>query len=141
MATSEHDQPTRPIPTMGEGFPPPPPPRRRGRSRLAVVVVAGGVGLLLIAALWAWRGASAPQPSAVSPSPVATNPAPSPSIPASPAPGSTYTIAPGDTMKGIAQKVYGDPEAWPRIYEANRDAIGPDPDALRVGSDLRIPPR
>jgi nucleoid-associated protein YgaU len=50
-----------------------------------------------------------------------------------------YTVEPGDTLRSIAAQVYGDPERWSRIYDANRDSIGPDPDSLRVGLRLRIP--
>jgi nucleoid-associated protein YgaU len=51
----------------------------------------------------------------------------------------SYTVASGDTLRSIAQQVYGDADLWPRIYDANRDAIGPDPDTLRSGTVLRIP--
>lgn len=53
---------------------------------------------------------------------------------------SEYTVQPGDTLRTIAEQQYGDPTAWPRIYEANRDAIGPDPDALKAGTRLQLPP-
>jgi nucleoid-associated protein YgaU len=43
-------------------------------------------------------------------------------------------------MRSIAQKVYGDANSWPRLYDANRDVIGPDPDTLQPGTLLRIPP-
>jgi nucleoid-associated protein YgaU len=51
-----------------------------------------------------------------------------------------YVVEDGDTMRDIAQKVYGDADQWQRIYDANRDLIGPDPDALQVGTHLHIPP-
>jgi ABC-type amino acid transport substrate-binding protein len=53
----------------------------------------------------------------------------------------TYVVQPGDTLSKIARKYYGDAWAtsWPRIYEANRDAIGDDPGRLRVGMTLEIP--
>jgi nucleoid-associated protein YgaU len=50
-----------------------------------------------------------------------------------------YVVQPGDTMRSIAQQMYGDPELWPRIYDANRDVIGPNPDDLQVGMHLKIP--
>jgi nucleoid-associated protein YgaU len=50
-----------------------------------------------------------------------------------------YTVEPGDTLRSIAQQVYDDPAQWPRIYDANRETIGPDPDSLRAGTRLRIP--
>jgi len=91
-----------------------------------------------------------PASGAARPTIVVVAPAPSPSpvaratrTPASP-PSETvaeeYVVEQGDTMRGVAEKVYGDADLWPRIYDANRDLIGPDPDALQVGMRLRIPP-
>ena len=77
--------------------------------------------------------------------PAAPAAAPSPSPARSPVPAQAaqqeqeYVVQPGDTMRSIAQQVYGDAEQWPRIYDANRDIIGPDPDALQVGMRLRVP--
>ena len=47
----------------------------------------------------------------------------------------------GDTLGTIAQKFYNDPTLWRKIYEANRAAIGDNPDAIKVGMQLRIPPK
>jgi nucleoid-associated protein YgaU len=57
---------------------------------------------------------------------------------ASPTP-QEYIVEPGDTLQAIAQRVYGNADLWPRIYAANRDLIGPNPDALQAGTRLRIP--
>jgi nucleoid-associated protein YgaU len=43
-------------------------------------------------------------------------------------------------MRSIAHNVYGDANSWPRLYDANRDVVGPDPDTLQPGTLLRIPP-
>jgi nucleoid-associated protein YgaU len=51
-----------------------------------------------------------------------------------------YTVQPGDTLRSIAEEQYGDAEMWPKIYQANRDEIGSDPDNLVAGSTLTIPP-
>jgi nucleoid-associated protein YgaU len=51
-----------------------------------------------------------------------------------------YVVRPGDTLRGIAQDQYGDAGQWPKIYQANRDQIGDDPDALVAGQTLQIPP-
>ena len=56
-------------------------------------------------------------------------------LPARPA---RYTVAPGDTLTGIAAAL-GVPGGWPALYAANRPAIGPDPDAIRAGTTLTIP--
>jgi len=49
-----------------------------------------------------------------------------------------YTIGAGDTLSGIAAAL-GTPGGWPALYAANRQAIGPDPDAIRAGTVLAIP--
>lgn len=51
----------------------------------------------------------------------------------------TYLVQPGDSLRSIALNVYGDANEWPRIYDANRDLIGPDPDALEAGTTLTLP--
>ncbi len=51
---------------------------------------------------------------------------------------SYYTVKPGDTLAGIAEKVYNDRTAWRRIYQANRDKLA-NPDALQVGQKIIIP--
>jgi nucleoid-associated protein YgaU len=53
--------------------------------------------------------------------------------------GTTYVVQPGDSLRSIAMAEYGDANAWPRIYAANRDLIGPDPDALEAGMSLTLP--
>jgi nucleoid-associated protein YgaU len=47
----------------------------------------------------------------------------------------------GDTLATISQKFYGDPTMWRRIYDANRSALGDNPDAIKIGTQLRIPPK
>ena len=51
----------------------------------------------------------------------------------------SYTVKEGDTLSKIAEKIYGDPEAYQKIYDANKEAIGPDPDMIKVGLELTIP--
>ena len=56
--------------------------------------------------------------------------------------GSTdYEVASGDTLLSIADKTLGDQTQWRRIYDANKDTIGSDPDKLKVGMKLKIPPK
>ena len=50
---------------------------------------------------------------------------------------STYTVVSGDTLSGIADKYEG--VSWRQIYEANKAAIGPDPDLIQPGMVLVIP--
>ncbi|EST35541.1 transglycosylase family protein [Streptomyces roseochromogenus] len=50
----------------------------------------------------------------------------------------TYTVREGDTLSGVARQisVHG---GWQRLYEANRNVIGPDPDVIQPGQRLTLP--
>ncbi len=111
----------------------------------ALLGLSAGVGVVL-------RGRSfgAPLSSDVAARPtfvVASVPSPSPSGSPQPVAVPTtatssdgeYTVEAGDTLRSIAQQVYGDAAQWPRIYDANRQIIGADPDTLSAGTRLRIP--
>lgn len=50
----------------------------------------------------------------------------------------TYTVKPGDTLSGIAKQFYGDPQAYHRIFDANRNQLK-DPDKIFPGQVLTIP--
>ena len=67
---------------------------------------------------------------------------PAPVVPDEPDPAPpgprTYTIAPGDTLSGIAERELGSHRRYGEIFEANRDVLR-SPDALRVGMTLRLP--
>jgi nucleoid-associated protein YgaU len=115
-------------------------------------VHAAIVGTVLVTAC-GWIGGDPPPPTPTalpiitpSPSPQANPTLPSPSPPPSPSPGpspvagDSYTVAEGDTLATIAERFYGDPSLWRRIYEANQSAIGDNPDSVRVGTTLTIPP-
>jgi nucleoid-associated protein YgaU len=56
-------------------------------------------------------------------------------------PGETYEVQSGDTLLSIAEQFYGDTTQWRRIYDANKDVIGSDPDKLKIGMKLKIPPK
>jgi nucleoid-associated protein YgaU len=49
----------------------------------------------------------------------------------------TYTVRPGDNLWAIAdaQKVHG---GWPALYEANKSAVGDDPDLILPGQSLDL---
>lgn len=49
-----------------------------------------------------------------------------------------YTVRPGDTCRGIAERIYGDGDEYPRIHENNPD-MGPMPHHLEPGITLRLP--
>ncbi len=51
----------------------------------------------------------------------------------------SVTIESGDSLYSIAANVYGDGTAWAFIYERNRERIGDDPAALKVGMVLQLP--
>jgi hypothetical protein len=58
---------------------------------------------------------------------------------AQPTPGSTYSVQSGDTLSSIAQHAYGDANEWLKIYNANMQVIGNDPNFLQTGEILHIP--
>jgi len=49
-----------------------------------------------------------------------------------------YEIKKGDTLSAIAKHFYGDANAYPRIFEANREVIK-DADLIYPGQTIRIP--
>ncbi len=103
----------------------------------AVLGVAVGAGVVLRGrSLGPSASDAATRPTFVVGPSVSPQPLASPSPPVA---ANDYVVQPGDTLRSIARDKYGDPEQWPRIYDANRDVIGDDPDALRAGSRLRIP--
>ena len=57
----------------------------------------------------------------------------------------SVTVRPGDTLWSITAAALRSTDdvriaaAWPRLYEANAGAIGPDPSLLRPGQVLTIP--
>lgn len=56
-----------------------------------------------------------------------------------PRPGQEYTVQPGDTLWGIAQRAYNDPEDWDTIYDANKGVVGNNPNLIYPGQRLQIP--
>jgi nucleoid-associated protein YgaU len=60
------------------------------------------------------------------------------SAPAQTAEVEYYVIEKGDTLSAIAKRYYGDANAYPRIFEANREVIK-DADLIYPGQKIRIP--
>jgi nucleoid-associated protein YgaU len=64
---------------------------------------------------------------------------------ASPAGGSTttasnaYRVQPGDSLYKISIKLYGRSDLAEKIYELNKETIGPDQARLRIGQVLKLP--
>jgi nucleoid-associated protein YgaU len=57
------------------------------------------------------------------------------------APASTfYEVKSGDSLSKIAKAVYGDANAYMKIFEANRPMLA-DPNKIYPGQQLRIPPK
>ncbi|HJS59472.1 MAG TPA: LysM peptidoglycan-binding domain-containing protein [Vicinamibacteria bacterium] len=50
----------------------------------------------------------------------------------------TYEVKSGDSLSKIAKRVYGNANAWKRIFEANKDVLK-DPDKIYPGQKLKIP--
>lgn len=50
-----------------------------------------------------------------------------------------YKVQSGDSLERIAMKLYGKREMIDRIYEANKDAIGPDKAKLKLNMVLKLP--
>ncbi len=53
--------------------------------------------------------------------------------------GQAYTVKSGDTLSKISKQFYGDSDEFMRIFYANRDQVN-DPDMIKVGQELTIPP-
>jgi len=53
----------------------------------------------------------------------------------------THKIAADETLSHLALKYYGHATKpyWTLIYEANKEAIGPNPNKVRPGTELQIP--
>lgn len=65
---------------------------------------------------------------------------PGPDIPDLPGTGQKYIIQKNDNLHKIARKFYGNEKYWPSIHSANLVKI-PDPEVLKVGIEIIIPPR
>lgn len=60
--------------------------------------------------------------------------------PPAPARPTVVTVQERETLSAIAGRVLGDPGRWRTLYQANRDRIK-NPNRLKVGLQLRVPPR
>ena len=68
-------------------------------------------------------------------------PRPPPSPPPLPGPVSrTHTVQRGENLSMISQKYYGTQSKWSVIYAANRAVIGNNPNLIKPGQVLTIPP-
>ena len=104
---------------------------RKPRLLPAAAVVAAAAG----AASWPAPGAVAAQEAGTASVEHITLTAASAPAQAS---WTSYTVQPGDTLSGIAQRFYGNPADWTRIYDANLAVIA-NPNDIYAGQVLRIP--
>jgi nucleoid-associated protein YgaU len=56
-----------------------------------------------------------------------------------PPPAQAYTVKGGDTLSKISKQFYGDANKYMKIFDANKDQLS-DPDKIKVGQVLQIPP-
>lgn len=49
-----------------------------------------------------------------------------------------HEVKKGETLSKIAEQYYGDPNLYPKIFEANRDVLD-NPNLIKIGQKLRIP--
>jgi LysM repeat protein len=54
-------------------------------------------------------------------------------------PATEYQVVSGDSLEGIARKLYDDSKMQFKIYDANRSLIGADENRLKVGWVLKLP--
>ena len=52
---------------------------------------------------------------------------------------STYLVKAGDTLQSISTEIYGKPDDWKQIYDANKDLLKNPTDPLKPGIRLTIP--
>ncbi|MCD6424975.1 MAG: LysM peptidoglycan-binding domain-containing protein [Anaerolineales bacterium] len=50
-----------------------------------------------------------------------------------------HTVVSGETLSSISKKYYDDIGKYMKIYEANKDLIGDNPDLIKPGQELVIP--
>ncbi|MCB9851332.1 MAG: LysM peptidoglycan-binding domain-containing protein [Phycisphaerales bacterium] len=85
--------------------------------------------------------ADVPAETVAASEPVATSTsAPATSTNSSTASARTYTVRSGDSFYAIAERVLGAGARWPELLELNRDVVHGDPQRLRPGMTLRLPP-
>ena len=75
--------------------------------------------------------------------PPGTHPGPGGNVGNPPPSIRTVTVTPWptqtSTLWGIAQKFYGNGQQWQKIYAANKQKIGPNPNLLHPGQVLVVP--
>lgn len=70
---------------------------------------------------------------------VATNAKRADTPPKKPAAQKTYTVKKGDCLYNISRQFYGNPNQWQKIYQANKNIIGGNPNLIYPGQTFTIP--
>ncbi|MEM6756621.1 MAG: LysM peptidoglycan-binding domain-containing protein [Planctomycetota bacterium] len=52
----------------------------------------------------------------------------------------SHTIQSGENLSSIAQRYYGRAARWRVLFNANRDVLGNNPNAIRAGMVIKVPP-
>ena len=52
----------------------------------------------------------------------------------------TIVVAAGDSLSTLAAKYYGTEEYWTLLWDANLKIVGPNPNRIAPGTQLRVPP-
>ena len=114
-------------------------------TKSACVVLAWSILPIILIAIGSTRSvhpahASARTASSTEVTLTSQQSAPAAPVTAARPPVTKYVVQYGDTLSSIAVRfaVHG---GWPALYEANRRAVGPDPNTIRPGTVLRVPSR
>ncbi len=54
-------------------------------------------------------------------------------------PGSDYVVQPGDNLWSISVNAYGTGYNWSKVYEANKEVLGANPNQIEKGTKIALP--
>ena len=101
-----------------------------GRTGAYVVLAAANPGVdparMRVGTTLTLPDASAARAESPAPAPVATGP-------------NQHRVEQGETLSSIAKQSLGSEARWEQLYDLNRDQIGSDPGALKLGMVLKLP--
>ncbi|MQS40017.1 transglycosylase SLT domain-containing protein [Streptomyces katsurahamanus] len=114
-------------------------------AAVASLIAAGGTGLANLGESEPEETSEMPMVGSVRPSEAPTVP-PAPTLPPDVAKAAQkraeadrrYRVRPGDSLSSIAADRMGDARKWPRLWGANAERVGKDPDLLRTGTVLEL---
>ena len=106
----------------------------------AAVLAVAVLALVLTLTHASGTPATAPRAPVSAPAAQTTTPAPRMAPRPAAARPRPYVVQPGDTLWSVSAWYYGTGGDWHRIYAANRAVIGSNPDLIRPGQRLTLPP-